>query len=98
MRHAQFKDLPTLDEAGFNGFVAQQWYSVVGPAGLPEPIVRQLNETLAAVLRAPDLREKLAIEAIEPSVTAPGQFGDFIKKDIARWTQLARARKIELDS
>ena len=97
-RHPQFKDLPTLDEAGFKGFDAQQWYGVVGPAGLPEPIVRQLNETLATVLRAPDLREKLAVEAIEPIVMAPAQFGDFIKNDIARWTQLARARKIELDS
>ncbi len=98
MRHPLFKDLPTLDESGFKGFDAQQWYGVVGPAGMPVPIVRQLNETLATVLRAPDLREKLAVEAIEPKVMAPEQFAEFIKTDIARWTQLARARKIELDS
>ncbi len=97
-RHPQFKDVPTLDESGYKGFDAQQWYGVVGPAGLPAPIVRQLNETLATVLRAPDLREKLAVEAIEPIVMSPEQFGEFIKTDIARWTQLARARKIELDS
>ena len=98
VRHPQFKDVPTLDESGYKGFDAQQWYGVVGPAGLPAPIVRQLNETLATVLRAPDLREKLAVEAIEPIVMSPEQFGEFIKTDIARWTQLARARKIELDS
>jgi tripartite-type tricarboxylate transporter receptor subunit TctC len=97
-RHALFKDLPTLIESGFQGFDAQQWYGVVGPAGLPASIVRQLNETLASVLRAPDLREKLSSEAIEPQVMAPDQFGEFIKADIARWTQLARERKIELDS
>jgi tripartite-type tricarboxylate transporter receptor subunit TctC len=98
VRHPQFKDVPTLDESGYKGFDAQQWYGVVGPAGLPAPIGRQLNETLATVLRAPDLREKLAVEAIEPIVMTPEQFGEFIKTDIARWTQLARARKIELDS
>ncbi|MFC5496992.1 Bug family tripartite tricarboxylate transporter substrate binding protein [Caenimonas terrae] len=97
-RHPQFKDLPTLDESGFKGFDAQQWYGVVGPAGIPAPIVHQLNDTLAAVLRAPDLSEKLAVEAIEPIVMTPEQFGEFIKRDIARWTALAKARNIHLDS
>lgn len=97
-RHPQFKDLPTLDESGFKGFDAQQWYGVVGPAGIPAPIVRQLNETLATVLRAPDLREKLSVEAIEPLVMTPEQFGEFIRTDIARWTKLARERGIQLDS
>ncbi len=97
-RHPQFKDLPTLDESGFKGFDAQQWYGVVGPAGMPLPIVKQLNESLALVLRAPDLREKLSVEAIEPIVMSPDEFAAFIKSDIARWTQLAKERKIELDS
>ena len=97
-RHPQFKDLPTLDESGYKGFDAQQWYGVVGPAGLPAPIVRQLNESLATVLKAPDLREKLAIEAIEPQIMSAEQFAAFIQTDIARWTKLAKARKIELDS
>ena len=97
-RHPQFKDVPTLDESGFKGFDAQQWYGVVGPAGMPAPIVQQLNETLATVLRAPDLREKLSIEAIEPMVMSPEQFGAFIQRDIARWTALAKARGIQLDS
>ena len=97
-RHPQFKDVPTLDESGFKGFDAQQWYGVVGPAGIPASIVKQLNETLATVLRAPDLREKLSVEAIEPIVMAPEQFGAFIKADIARWTKLAKDRGIELES
>ena len=97
-RHPQFKDLPTLDESGFKGFDAQQWYGVVGPAGMPPAIVSQLNETLATVLKAPDLSEKLAIEAIEPMTMTPQQFGDFIKREIARWTALAKARNIQLDA
>jgi tripartite-type tricarboxylate transporter receptor subunit TctC len=60
--------------------------------------VKQLNETLATVLKAPDLREKLAVEAIEPIVMSPEEFSAFIKTDIARWTKLAKERKIELDS
>ena len=98
VRHRQFKDLPTLEESGFKGFDAQQWYGVVGPAGMPPAIVKQLNESLATVLRAPDMREKLSVEAIEPMVMSPEEFAAFIKTDIARWTRLAKDRKIELDS
>ena len=97
-RHPQFKDLPTLDESGFKGFDAQQWYGVVGPAGMPAAIVQQLNETLATVLLAPDLRDKLSVEAVEPLVMTPDKFGAFIRADIARWTKLAQARGIQLDS
>lgn len=97
-RHPQFKDVPTLDESGFKGFDAQQWYGVVGPAGMPAPVVKQLNETLATVLKAPDLREKLSVEAVEPIVMTPEQFGTFMRADIARWTKLARERGIQLDS
>jgi tripartite-type tricarboxylate transporter receptor subunit TctC len=97
-RHALLKDTPTLDESGFKGFDAQQWYGVVGPAGMPAPLVKQLNESLAVVLRAPDMREKLSVEAIEPTVMTPEKFGDFIRADITRWTKLAQDRGIQLDS
>ena len=97
-RHALLKDVPTMIEAGFKGFDALQWYGVVGPAGLPAPVLKTLNESLNAVLAAPDLRDKLAAEAVEPSPMTPEAFGRFIREDIARWTQLARERKIDLDT
>jgi tripartite-type tricarboxylate transporter receptor subunit TctC len=96
-RHPQYKDVPTLDESGFKGFDAQQWYGVVGPAGMPAPIVKQLNESLAVVLRAPELRDKLVVEAVEPIVMLPEQFAAFMKADIARWTQLAKDKNIALE-
>ncbi len=97
-RHPLFKDLPTLDESGFKGFDAQQWYGVVGPAGMPAPIVKLLNETMGVVLKAPDLREKLSVEAIEPMVMSPEKFGDYIRADIARWTKVAHEQNIQLDN
>jgi tripartite-type tricarboxylate transporter receptor subunit TctC len=97
-RHPQFKDIPTLDESGYKGFDAQQWYGVVGPAGMPAAIVKQLNDTLNTVLAAPDLRDKLSVEAVEPTPMTADQFDQYIKLDIARWTKLARERKIDLDN
>jgi len=97
-RHPQFKEIPTLDESGFKGFDAQQWYGVVGPAGMPSAVVKQLNDTLASVLSAPELREKLSIEAVEPNPMSAEKFGEFMRADITRWTELAKARNIQLDS
>lgn len=96
-RSPQLKDVPTMDEVGFKGFDAMQWYGSVGPAGLPADIVRRLNETQVAVLKAPDLAEKLSAEAVEPWPMTPEQFGQYIGAEIARWTALAKARNIRLD-
>jgi len=98
MRHGLLKDTPTLEESGFKGFDAQQWYGVVGPAGLPADVLKTLSETLTLTLQAPDMTDKLAIEAIEPRPMSPDAFGKFIKADIARWTQLAKERNIQLES
>ncbi len=97
-RHALLKDVPTLIESGFTGFDAVQWYGVVAPAGLPPAVLKTLNDTLNAVLGGPDLRDKLAAEAVEPQPMAPEAFAQFIREDIARWTRLARERKIDLDA
>lgn len=97
-RHPSLKEVPTLIESGFKGFDAVQWYGVVAPAGLPAPVVKQLNESLAAVLQGPDLRDKLSAEALEPWVMTSEQFSQFIRSDIARWTRVARERKIDLDA
>ena len=97
-RHAVLKDVPTLIESGYQGFDAIQWYGVVAPAGLPPAVLKTLNDSLNGVLTGGDLRDKLAAEAVEPTPMTPEVFAAYIRNDIARWTRLARDRKIELDS
>ena len=96
-RHPVLKDVPTMVEVGFKGFDALQWYGVVGPAGLPAPVLKQLNETLNSVLTGGDLADKLAAEAVQPQPMTPEAFGAFVRADIERWTKLARERGIQLD-
>ena len=96
-RSEQIRDVPTLEESGFRGFDAMQWYGTVGPAGMPADVVRRLNETQVAVLKDPELRERLSVEAVEPMPMSPEQFGRFMRADIERWTALARARNIRFD-
>jgi tripartite-type tricarboxylate transporter receptor subunit TctC len=96
-RSPVLKDVPTMEELGFKGFDAMQWYGTVGPLGIPADIVKRLNETQVATLKLPEMREKLAIEAVEPMPMSPEQFSQFIKNEIKRWTALAKARNIQLE-
>ena len=98
VRHPLLKDTPTMIEAGFKGFDAVQWYGVVGPANLPPAVLKTLNESLNGILTGPDLRDKLSAEAVEPQPMTPDAFAKFIRADIARWTALAKDRKIDLDA
>lgn len=97
-RHPALKEVPTMEEAGLKGFDAQQWYGVVGPANMPAAVVKTLNDAMAQVLAQPDFREKLSAEAVELMPMNPTQFADYMKMDLARWTQLAKARNINLES
>lgn len=96
-RAPQLREVPTLDELGLKNFDAVQWYGVVGPAGIPVPVVQKLNETLNTVLKAPGLAEKFSGEAVTPMPMSTAEFGAYLRRDLDRWTALAKAQNISLD-
>jgi tripartite-type tricarboxylate transporter receptor subunit TctC len=96
-RHRLYPDVPTFDELGFKGFDGVQWYGVLGPAKMPEAIVKRLNEEVNRLIQSAELKERLAGESLEMMPMTPERFGLYIKNDIARWAKLAKDRKIEVD-
>jgi tripartite-type tricarboxylate transporter receptor subunit TctC len=96
-RHRLLPDVPTMEELGYKGFDGVQWYGIVGPAGMPQPIVARLNTEINKQLAVPELKEKLSGEALETMPMTPEQFGDYIKKDIAKWTELVKVRKLDIE-
>jgi len=96
-RHKLVPDVPTFEELGHKGFDGIQWYGIVGPANLPGPIVKRLNDEINKAIESPELRERLSGEALEPMPMTPEQFAQYIRDDIARWSKLAKARNIEIN-
>jgi len=96
-RHALLPDVPTFQEAGFEGFDGVQWYGIVGPAKMPAAVTQRLNAEIGKALAAPGLQQRLVAEAIEPMPMSPEQFGEFIKAELNRYVALAKERNIRLD-
>jgi len=95
-RHPLLPDVPTFEELGYKGFDGVQWYGIVGPANLPAPIVRRLNDEIDKLLANPELRDRLSSEALEPMPMSPAQFGQYIRDDIGKWSKLAKERNIQI--
>jgi len=88
-RVPEFPDVPTLRDLGFD-LMADSWFGLSGPAGMPPEIVAKLNAAVATVMSAPDVRAKLAGDAITPSSMSPAEFSAYVAADIAKWQPLVR--------
>ncbi|KQT09350.1 Bug family tripartite tricarboxylate transporter substrate binding protein [Ramlibacter sp. Leaf400] len=82
--------IPTFAESGYPGFDLTLWYGMVGPRGLPDPIVRKLNQVLRAALAAPDVQQALRSAAAEPVSSSPEEMLQFVQKESARWSAMIR--------
>src|SRR5262249_25176136 len=89
-RIAEYPDVPTLAESGYPDLVANTWYALSGPAGVPEEIVVKLNHAVAEVLAMPDVKKKLDDDAIEREPMSPEQVTKFFAGQIAKWGPIAK--------
>src|SRR6266849_5541041 len=88
-RLAVLPDLPAVAEA-LPGFEVVGWYGIVGPAGLPKPIVTRLHDELVRILNRPDIREGIVLDGSEPAGTMPEEFRLFMLADLAKWAKLVK--------
>ena len=88
-------EMPSIAESGVPNFDMVGWVGLVGPAGLPNEVVKKLYESLAKIIGRPDIQERMVAIGCEPALTTPTQFGEFIKQQIVAWAQRVKAAKIE---
>ncbi len=96
-RSPLFPDLPTMSEAGVPGFEVQNWQGLIGPAGLPAAIVKQLNELVNKALADPTIKEQMLGQGNELGGGTPEQFAAFIRHEADRWGKLVKAADIKPD-
>jgi tripartite-type tricarboxylate transporter receptor subunit TctC len=96
-RSAALPEVPTIAEAGVPGYEVDGWYGLLAPAATPPAIIARLNRELAQLLSTPDTKERLLAVGIEASASSPAEFRDRIARDIARWAEIVKKAKIQVE-
>ena len=89
-RISQLPSVPTMHETALPGFDVTSWYGLCAPAGTPTPILDKVHGDLTAVLRMPEIRERLNDLVIEVAPTSREEFAQFIRAEAARWARVIK--------
>jgi tripartite-type tricarboxylate transporter receptor subunit TctC len=87
-------DLPTVAEAGYQGFEVTSWYAIFGPAGMPADVTGKLSSEIHKAVTATDLRERLKGLGTTPIGSTPEVLAAYQRSDIDRWTKVVRTANI----
>ena len=90
-------EAPTMIEAGIADFEVVLWTSLFAPAGTPRAVVEKLQQQIAAILRLPDVAERMAALGIEPVGSTPAQLAAVLRADVEKWTAVAKSANVKAD-
>ena len=90
-------EAPTMIEAGIADFEVVLWTSLFAPAGTPRAVVEKLQQQIAAILRLPDVAERMAALGIEPVGSTPAQLAAVLRADVEKWTAVAKSANVNAD-
>ena len=89
-RMSAIPEVPTFAEQSLPGFEVVQWYGVFAPAGLPQPVLRKLNDTMTRALTTPEFREQFNAQGVELTRSTPAALAAYVKNELARWTRVLK--------
>ena len=92
-----FPDAMTFKEAGLDGVESLSWYGLFGPAGLPAPIVAQLNQDLKKVTSDPVVQKQMHDQGADITLTPPAEFRTFLASETKKWAQVAQRGGIKAE-
>jgi tripartite-type tricarboxylate transporter receptor subunit TctC len=90
--------LPTFAEAGFPGVAAEAFWAVLGPAGVPAPVLARFHAALAAALAEPATRQRLEEgQGVDVAASSPAELGTFLERQAGTWGKVVKERDIRVD-
>jgi tripartite-type tricarboxylate transporter receptor subunit TctC len=90
-RVPEYPDVPTLKELGYPDLTTTTWFSLSGPANLPRPLAERINREVAAMVKKPDIRERIQRDGMVTETMSIDEFDKFIAAETARWTPVIEA-------
>jgi tripartite-type tricarboxylate transporter receptor subunit TctC len=96
-RTASLPDVPTVAEAGYPGFSADNMSGIVAPRGTPRPIVDKVNREIVRILAMPDMKEQLTVLGFDPAGYTPDEFGRYLRAELAKWTKVIQVTGLRVE-
>jgi tripartite-type tricarboxylate transporter receptor subunit TctC len=90
-------DIPTVAESGLPGYNSSGWNGIMGPAGMPRPIVEKLHAAIGKALASSDLKEQFAAQGAETFGDTPAQFAQHIRNEYVRFGKAVRDAGVRLE-
>jgi len=86
--------VPTMSEAGVKGYEATSWYGLLAPAAAPRAAITKLSEESVKALTAPDMKERLLAQAVDPAKGGIEEFTKLFAAEVPKWEKVITAAKI----
>jgi tripartite-type tricarboxylate transporter receptor subunit TctC len=90
-------NVPTLAETGYPAATVLGYWGVLAPAGTPPQIVEKLTATIAAIVKRPDVRQRLIEQGVEPTGAGPAEYDRIIRAEIAKWAKVIKQAGIKVE-
>ena len=97
-RSPALPQVPSMDEVGLPGFNVLNYFALVAPRATPRAVIDQLNAALASVVELPDVRARLALDALEPTTGSTAQLEQFLAQDFQGWKNVVQRQKLKIDA
>ena len=89
-RSAALPELPTVAEAGLDGYVFDPWFGLLAPAKTPKAVLAKLSGEVARIVELPDVRERLRGLGADPAPTTPDEFDVYIRGEVAKFQKIVK--------
>jgi len=89
--------IPTVAESGVPGYEVTNWHGLIGPKGLPRPVVERLNAEMGKILKLKEMEQRLQSDGLAPVGGAPEQLYEQIRKEIDQWRQVITRAGIRIN-
>lgn len=96
-RSPALPELPTTGEYGYPEMLAENWYCLLGPPGLPRPVFDRISDAARRASETAEVREGLARQGAEAVWTPPDEFAAFVARESDIWRRIAQGAGIRTD-
>lgn len=89
--------VPTLAESGYPAASVVGYWGVLAPSGVPRDVVDKLAAAIAAVVKRPEVNQRLVDQGVDPTGGSPAEYGQIIRAEITKWGKVIRQAGIKVD-